>query len=595
MSFIVEILNTSDNSTWIKAGQLGSSECTCSVYEKINEDYSIALNYVIPPDGQGFDKSEYLLSINARLRLVDLSGQYESKTFHIEKHSFQRNQSGQLLLNVTGTYIAFVAMRNQVIDAQYDFQNMTASEIFEILETNHSADGWEVGVCSWTLPLSLFIGWETYLSAFQKIIKAAGAEFEFIETSKNITVYAQRGDEYKNIIIRPDRNLKSISLQKYSRDVVNHVFGVGGKEPAITIAGSRHPVYSVVGQVVTLDHNKCVAENDSLNTEYKIKFVTGALAGSLFTITDCVHGANRDTLTVSGDISTAATGDKIVITDLSGVEVNYIHSAASIAIHDRIKSVYQNTQYGDTVNLIEKAFLDGSYSDGLCEGWTKYGSPTCSENTDRTYIQYGSKSQKIIGVDQYDGIYQNISGLTVGKYYRIRANIYLEGSDPVSKINIYLGTASPVAIYPSAIESDATGKWVSFDWWGQAGAETTRITVCQDGDQAATFYVDAVQFAECAVNENQNYTSNCEQLDLWKETFDQLARSKDVLVEYQCNFIDLNKMDRIKYPYDKINLGDGVLISDNRLGIVNMPARVKELKFDPFHPESTEHTVSNYE
>jgi hypothetical protein len=482
-----------------------------------------------------------------------------------------------------------------MISAEYDFQNQTAAQILSVLEANHSPDGWSsAGLVDPPALLSLSIGWETFASAFQKVIDACQGEVDFDEANKYIYIYEKGGlgSAVKYIHIKPDRNQRSVSLQRYSRDLINKVYGVGGDTPRCTIAGARHIVYSVVGQVVTVDHNKLVPENDSWNT-YKIRFATGALAGSSFVISDCAHGTARDTLTLTGSLVGAAAGDKIVITDSLNNDVDHIRAGASISSYGIVEAAYINADKRDIINLVEYPFLDGAYSSGVCAGWIKNGAPTYSENTNRYYIQNGSKSQKVIGGADADGIYQNISGLTIGEYYRIKVNLYLDGSTPVSKINVYLGTAPAVPLYTDDIESEATGRWVSFDWWGQAGATTTRITILQSGAQSATFYVDAVQIALCPVDSAQNFTSNCEQLDLWKEVFDYLIERKDPLVEYKCNFIDLNRMNPVAFLDEKINLGDTVLITDTDLGLSEASARVREIGVDVFRPELTEHTVSN--
>jgi hypothetical protein len=599
MSYVVEILNTSDNATWTKVAQLGAGECTCKVNRRINEDWVIDLTYSVPPLGQGMDKSAYLISWNARLRVSSLDDSTDVQTFLVTKTSIQKSVGGTMSLSVTGLHVAIVSMQNKVIDAEYDFQNMTPLQILTVLLANHSWGWCSVVASSITEKLSLKIGWETVASALQKTLDACRGEVDFTESSTTMTIYPVdgMGSALKYIHIRPERNMKALSLQKYCRDAVNKVFGVGGGNPAATIAGARHPAYSVVGQVVTVDHAKLVPENDSWNG-YKAKFATGMLAGSSFAVADCAHGAVRDTLTLTGTLTGAAAGDKIVITDSSGVEVDYLRAGASIASYGQIEAVYLNSEHGNAVNLVEKPFLDDAYTGGLCAGWTKNGSPTCSENTNAAYIQYSAKSQKVIGAADGDGVYQEVAGLTAGKYYRIKANIWLEGSTPASAINVYLGTDDAIPVSSSEIESEAAGRWVSIDVYGIMDASyfsggTVRISIVQIGAQAATFYVDAIQISECPTEIGQNLTANCESLDLWKEVFDYLVQRKEPLIEYKCNFVDLNRIDPLSYPNERINLGDTVLVTDRDLGISGVSARVNEVSIDPFRPELTEHTVSN--
>jgi hypothetical protein len=596
MSYVIEIYNTANNSTWTKVAQLHDSECTCRIHRKMNEDWSIEISYIVPLSWQGTDKSSYLLSWNAKARVLNLDDSTDYQTFFLRQPIISKSTSGQTTVTVTGLHVALVTMQNVVIDTQYDFQNMDVLQIMFVLEVAHPIGAWLYGgsVAS-TTKLSLLIGWESWASAFQKIVTACRGEVDFSESDNTIYIYdyGTMGSATKYINIRAERNLKSISMQKYNRNVVTKMYGIGGYSPVCTIAGARHVIYSIDGQNVTIDHNKLVPENGSWNSNFAL-FKTGALAGTAFGILDSSHGAIRDVLTLTGKTTSLVAGDKLVIQDISNIDVNYIRAGTAIASYGTIEDVYQNTEHGNAVNLVETPFLDGTYTGGLCANWTKNGTPTCTENTNTTYIQYGSKSQKIVGGADADGLYQNISGLEIGKYYRIKANVYLEGSTPVSKINLYIGSTAAVPVADD-IESDAagTGKWVSFEWWGEATATTTRLTVLQSGSQSATFYVDAVQIAECPEDISQNYTANCESLDLWKETFDKLIANKDPLIEYKCNFVDLNKMNKLDYPYEEINLGDTVTITDADIGINAVSARVKEINYDPFHPELTEHIVSN--
>jgi len=593
MSYVLEILN----SAGVKVAQLDEHECMVRIRRVINGEWSISVTYPIPQDGE--DKSALLWVVNARGRVKNLDDATDYQTFLLNKPTKSRSTAGAPCLQISGTHISLVAMQNNLVKATYDFSGVTPAYALGVV-LSHMAAGTSPGVVyavgsttkEPTTPISVQISWESVGSALQKILDASNGEYDISEVGSTVLLYAfglMGSQNYTQI--RSGRNLKSIQTSRQDRKAVNKLYGVGGGQPESTIAGARHVVYSVVGQVVTVDHNKLVPENDSWNTNYKAKFVTGVLAGSSFVIADCAHTTTRDTLTLTGTLTGAAAGDKIVITTSAGVEVSFLPAGSSQTANGVIEDVYKNSRYGSAINLVKTGFLDGTYTDGLCADWTKSGSPTCIENTTAAYIQNGSKSQGVAATNNDGGIKQTLAGISSAKYYRVKVNVILGPSNPVSKVAIFLDTYQGA----DALESDlVVGKWIQWDIWTKGPPSATPvIKICQSGAQAATFYVDAVQFAECPVNEPQNFTSNCEQLALWFETFDQLMQIKDALTEYKCTFVDLNRMLPFDYPGDRINLGDTLVITDEDLAITAKSARVREINWNVFKPELTEHTITN--
>jgi hypothetical protein len=597
MAYILEILN----STGAKVAQLDEKECGVKIRRVINGEWTINITYPIPPSGQEEDKSALLWAANARGRVKNLDDVTDYQTFVLGKPVKSRGAGGAPCLQIQGTHISLVAMQNNLIKASYDFHGVTPAYALGIVLSHMSASvnpgvAYTVGSTGLELAnlISVQISWENVLSGLQKILAACGAtgaEWDISEAGSTVLLYTALGSA-NYVQIRTGRNLKSVQAARADKRIINKIYGIGGGQPENTIAGARHVVSSVVGQVVTVNHNKLVPENDSWNTNYKAKFVTGTLAGSSFAISDCSHSNDSlsgDTLTLVGVISSAVAGDKIVLTTSAGVEVSFIPAGSSQTANGIIEDVYKNSRYGNAINLVKTAFLDGTYVAGLCENWTKNGSPTVTENTNTVYIQNGSKSQKVIGVNTDDGIKQTLA-VTANKYYRMKVNVYLAASNPAASIALFLDTYQQG---DAQVSDTAAGKWVQWEGWFKCPLSAPVLKICQSGAQAATFYVDAVQFAECPIDEPQNYTSNCEQAELWFETFDQLMTVKDAPVEYKCTFIDLNKALPFDYPGEKISLGDTLVITDDELAIEAVSARVREINWNVFKPELTEHTITN--
>jgi len=574
VSYSVDILN----SAGAKVAALDASECTVRIRQIINGEWSLTLFYVIPQhDSQGFDKSGYLRAWGARVRVIDIDDSTDYQTFVVTSSEESDKEDGTVVLEVSAEEDLLWSMNTEIVEATYDFIDVTPTyALTQILSHSSLA----LGTCGPTAPITVYISYDTVLAAITKIAKAAGGEYSVSESGSTVSLAAALGSTTKYLHIEPERNLKEIRLLRYSRDVVNKAFGVGGGVPPTTMAGARHVVKSISTDTITVDSNKLVPQDDSWNTDYQIRMKTGTAAGNAYAISDCTAGAANDIVVATGSgAGGVAAGDKFVIEDSGDNEVDFIRAAASIASYGTIEAMHKNPLLRDTVNLLETPSLDGTYGAGLCEDWTKVGAPTVTENTTATYIKYGIKSQRIQSTGDAQGIYQD--AVTVAtEDYRVTVWVYITSGT----IAVTIGSAVLTA-------KTAVG-WNKFDARGTAAGATTRITIHQSGAGTADFYVDAVMLTKDSLDV-RNYVDNCDQLLLWHETYDAMINKLEPVVEYVCRFVDLYKMAPNEYPHDGIDLGDTVTITDSRLSLSATAARVKELNWDPFQPERTEHLVSN--
>lgn len=569
MAYSVDILD----SAGAKVAQLDQAECECIVYRHINSEWKCTLKYIIPQD-TAVDKTSYLTAWGARIKILNLYDS-TSQTFKVSRTNRSVDTNGVPICIAEGEHLAIARLNEEVINDNIALINVTVTQALTRILTFSSY--YTCGTIGPTDKVNITISWETVLSALQKILDAVGAEFDVDEVNSEIDISKTLGaNNYLNV--RNDKNLRSLSVNQYSRDVVNKLYGIGGGTPPATIAGARQVVYSISTTLLTCDTNKVVAEDDSWNT-YKVKFVTGAEAGNSFVINDCAHGTARDTLTLASAPSCAA-GDKFIITTSGGIEVDFIRAGTSITTYGEIEGVYRNGLYTDAINYVLTPALDGTYTAGLCQDWTKLGSPTVSENTTQAQIMYGAKSQKIIGASDGDGISQTVV-VTANKYYRCVGWVYISAG--TVKFQVSDGTNT------FDLSKSSTG-WQRFDIVEKMTGNVT-AKFMQSGATAATFYVDSVMITEGVIE--RSFSANSSMGELWGLAFDALMKAKDPLVEYQCKFIDLNKIDPGSYPYDAVVIGDTVTINDSVLGISNVTARVKEISCSVFEPEKTEHTISN--
>lgn len=578
MSYIVEIINNSG----AKVAQLSESECSCSIVRTINKEWSITLAYNVPPTGQS--KLEHFSLWGVKARVTNTSDPTDYQTFSLNQPEYKRGGDGSVVVLCVGEHISIATMRNEIINTEIDFQQATISNILSRVLGYSSYD---VGTASTDTRVSLKVSYESVLSAISKIIDLTGYEYTINESTGLLSISSQIGSN-NYVRIKSGRNTISVSRKIINSNVANKVYGVGGGSPPVTIAGARHEVYSVVGQVVTIKNNSVVSDNDTWNGYYAY-VATGNLAGQNYQITDCSHGLIRDTITLFGSITNLESGDMIVICSAANTPVDYINSLQSQSLYGVIKGVYKNQQYGSITNNVKSSDFDDTYTNGLCNNWSIVGSTTVYENTSQLYIKYGEKSQRLINTGTNNGITQEVSVVS-GSYYTVFANVYI-----VSGVAALICTIDSTSYYVSN-ESGVTG-WQTLKFEGVYANNVSTVDVSFRSFDAAEYFIDSVAVIESVLNENgtiddRKYIKNCEQTDLWAETFNYLQANKYPKVEYTANFVDLYKLDPINYCFDSVNIGDTVLISDEKIGISNIPARITEVRYSPFRPELTEHKIS---
>jgi len=233
----------------------------------------------------------------------------------------------------------------------------------------------------------------------------------------------------------------------------------------------------------------------------------------------------------------------------------------------------------DIINLVSTPNFDGTYSNGLCENWTKVGNPTLSENTNTIYVRtdYSTKSQKVEASSEGDGVKQSITLIT-GLRYSLFVWVYLTSGD--SQVRVVFGKGGGMS---EEAYTTSTG-WVQIVFNGfEATGTDGSIEISQRGANAATFYVGAVQMIQNEENKGLDSLvigDNRERLvELGQRILDQ---RKDPIVNYEIDTWDLYEHDPDTYGFDKFNLGDMVTIVDPDFDEVKL--QVIRKSFDIFEP-----------
>jgi hypothetical protein len=264
---------------------------------------------------------------------------------------------------------------------------------------------------------------------------------------------------------------------------------------------------------------------------------------------------------VSHQYSTGAGVPYVLVTNIqyvTGRNSDFVQDTTSISSRGTIVGKYENPDILDTVNLVKTPALDGTYSAGLCENWTKVGSPTVSENTNSSYRHHGGGSQKIIAAAVDEGISQFVnvkSGVSYSAYVRV----YIDETDTGSvlfKIEETGGSGE----WEEVIN---VGEWaeVAVENFGVAGdVRQIKISVLSFGE-ASTFYVDAVMVHEGP--KIHPFVDGDTADVLYEETITYLNQHKDPIVSYELDMLDLYEVDRGIFTEENFEIYDRVRIVDS--------------------------------
>lgn len=325
-------------------------------------------------------------------RLVDTSViPTTSRSFRIISLREERTSGNQVIGIVRSEHIKY-DLASQIHNA--------AEEIIEQSPTTHltkilSGSGFTVGSVIPTSFISIVYAYNTRLFDLEQVRLKTGFD---LSVNENKSVDLGTIGVIIGASIRFRRNLVSIRRTR-NRVEANMMFGVGGEgnfKQVMTIAEATHRITAIVGTVVTLDSRKVVSSNDSLNGFYAEKPDL-----TLTQINDSIKQTSGNDQLDLASVAGLVVGDPIKIRTANSntARLEFIPDAASRAAFGDIQGVYRNESIAEVRNLIgplASSSFEGTYTAGLCEGWSLIGNPTVSENTNIAFVKYGTKSQKVV-------------------------------------------------------------------------------------------------------------------------------------------------------------------------------------------------------
>lgn len=293
---------------------------------------------------------------------------------------------------------------------KYDLNKMVyafSGNIVNQTPTTHitsilAGTSWSVGTVTPTSTITVGYDYDTVLGALDKVRQAAveaGVTYDLGFRTKPYYVDLKLvGNQSSTATIEYKKNLKNLEYEQ-SIPEATRIFALGGPGTSgvpMTLQNHTHIITGISSGVLTLDSPRIAGGNDDWNS-YDVMNVATLVQDA---ITDTETTTPYDKITV-GNPGFFSTGARVRIQESGGSTdsgVLYIRDKATIDLYGNRDMVFRDETYEDVFNLVgpyASSALSGTYTTGLCEGWTKIGSPTVAENTNVAYVINGSKSQKV--------------------------------------------------------------------------------------------------------------------------------------------------------------------------------------------------------
>lgn len=316
---------------------------------------------------------------------------FTAKSFRVTKAIDSRDGDNKLLGMVKAEHIKY-DLGDQIHNASEEIiQQTPALHMAKIL----AGSGFTVGTVTPAGLVTIAYNYNSRLFDLTQLQEQTGYD---IIVNEDLSVdLATRGETTKASIVYK-KNLLSIS-RTLDRLTGNKMYGVGGEgnlKQVMTIAEATHRITVIASLTVTLDSRKVVSSNDSFNGMY-----VEIPDGTFIQITDSIKQMSGNDQLVLASVAGLAVGDPLIVrtSNASTARLEYIPDQASISAYSRtVESVFRDESVQEIRNLIgpnASSSFEGTYTSGLCEGWTEVGDPTTTENADTAFIKYGAKSQKV--------------------------------------------------------------------------------------------------------------------------------------------------------------------------------------------------------
>lgn len=436
-------------------------------------------------------------------RILELSHTAKNFTKRFRIISMGDIQEGE----VHGNEIICVGLKYDLANKVFDFHG----RIFDQNATTHmtqllSGTGFTVGTVTPTVQFTLEYSYDKILEALMRVrekVNEAGTQYDIkVNDNKSVDLVIV-GDQLSSSTIEFRKNLQRSQFLD-TRPQANRIWAIGGGSEngtPMTVRNAHFKITNISGSpptvVHTLDSDEILLSNDSLNA-YRVKSSTGT-----YTIIDSAKGGGNDTITVTGAIGSVGDFVQFLPTLASGKNnLNYIQDAASIVTDGIIEDTYRDETMFDIENLLRpaaKSTLSGTYTGGLCDGWTKVGNDvTTTENLDTDFIINGTKSQKVVvGAFSITPAAPTVAieatqGVLSGSYTYKTCYVTKDGVGPLSTVSASISPANQVgSVALNDTQHTTRSDITAWQIYRKKSTDSDWYFLAQLDDFSATYYDNA--------------------------------------------------------------------------------------------------------
>lgn len=410
----------------------------------------------------------------------------------------------------------------------------------------------------------------------------------------------EKGSSAEKAFIHGLKNLTAVRHRASSVEQVTRCYPVGGSaDDSITMGDNRWTIAATATTTVDLTAD-AIADPVRYADEFNNMYLERVSDGANKQITDTVVANNR--LTVGASHGFSASDEVSIRRDASLNQLTYVEHPTSKTTYGLMVGTVERPDYPAVNNLCSSdiAFLSGTYTGGVANGWNAIGSPTLTEETASFYIKHGTKSQKVVAADT-EGVITDaitVTPTTARPYLTAQAYIIVTALGAGAVVRFQLEDVTNTVEYPAdditSAYTDELNRWTRIDISPgvnlQAASTTSvKLKVWADGG-TATFFVDAVQLSD--------RTRPPEEIVNGRVANALLHAAHDTLDEYNLpldavdvGLIDLNRVDDATWPNDEIVLGGTVTVVDPDVSL-DLEARIIEVRRDLLNPGNTQIMVS---
>jgi len=472
------------------------------------------------------------------------------------------------------------------------------------------SDGFTRGTCSMAGIIDFDISYESCTSAINRLAALQGYEWEVLAGAAPLykVVNIVTVGTGMPVTIALGTNLKSIRKEsEIGSDFATRLIPRGGaalaeqrkldtgpigyiKPGTMNVTGAAFIVKSWNNSTrwLKVTSASLLAADDALNGFY------ACVIGEKVMILDSQMASDGDEIQLESSPGTIVAGDRVYIFKDENEPMDFVPNVALESTYLRTEQIFTCDELPDILNVAGPegySDLSGTYTIGLCQGWTAIGAPTVTENTDTDYIRSGTKSQKVVASDT-EGVKRSVNcGSAAAASFYIW--VYVSSVADGAKLYVRLKIGDEDDDYfPRNADTGLDEAYITETGWRQiiceggilSGAATHDLEIFASGG-AVTFYLDSamVQCSEYITDEDVFYAWDT-RVVLWEKAVARLNEVSAPKEDINLEIIDLYEADRDVYFDYQITPGTDLEITDTAMGFDVTEVRTRRKTWNLIRP-----------